>query len=72
MRQMKSISREAREYYANERTSGIQRGTALLVESKVTRVMANFFMGLNKPAAPTRMFTDSEKAISWLLELNDE
>ena len=66
MREMKSMTRESREYFANERTCSIQRATALLVKSKVTKVMANFFMGLNKPITPARMFTDSEEALLWL------
>jgi len=71
MREMKSITREAREYYASQRTYSIQRATALLVKSKVTKVMANFFMGLNKPITPTRMFIEPEDAIQWLTEFSD-
>ena len=66
MRDIKSITREAREYYANERTCSIQRATALVVKSKVTKVMANFFMGLNKPITPAKMFTDMQEARKWL------
>ncbi len=66
MRDIKSITREAREYYANERTCSIQRATALVVKSKVTKVMANFFMGLNKPITPAKMFTDMQEAKQWL------
>lgn len=71
MREMKSISREAREYYANERTCAIQRATALLVKSKITKVIANFFMGLNKPITPARMFTDVGEAQQWLKTFSD-
>ena len=71
MREMKSITREAREYYASQRTCSIQRATALLVKSKVTKVMANFFMGLNKPITPTRMFIEPEEAIQWLTEFSN-
>ncbi len=60
------ISKEARDYFANERTSSIQRATALLISSPVSRVIGNFFMGLNKPISPTRLFTDPQKAIQWL------
>ena len=60
------ISKEARDYFANERTASIQRATALLIGSPVSRVIGNFFMGLNKPASPTRLFTDPHKAIQWL------
>ena len=66
MRAIKSISRDAREYYANERTASIQRATALVIKSPLSRVIANFFMGLNRPLTPTRMFTDVDEAIEWL------
>ena len=48
------ISKEARDYFANERTASIQRATALLISSPVSRVIGNFFMGLNTPITPTR------------------
>ncbi len=60
------ISKEARDYFANERTASIQRATAMLTRSPVSRVIGNFFMGLNKPISPTRLFTDPQKAIKWL------
>ncbi|MBL4905287.1 MAG: hypothetical protein JKZ00_04605 [Flavobacteriaceae bacterium] len=60
------IVKEARDYFANERTASIQRATALLVGSPVSRIIGNFFMGLNQPITPTRMFTDPQKAIKWL------
>jgi len=60
------ISKEARDYFANERTASVQRATALLIGSPVSRVIGNFFLGLNKPISPTRLFTDSEEAIQWL------
>ena len=71
MRQCTEISREARAYYAGERTGSIQRATALLVKSPVSVVMGNFFMGLNKPIYPTRMFHDADQALSWLAEFPD-
>ena len=66
MRQTTRITREARQYYANERTASIQSATALLVGSSVTVMIANFFMGLNKPLTPTRMFREPGPAIEWL------
>ncbi len=71
MRAIKSISRDAREYYANERTASIQRATALVIKSPLSRVIANFFMGLNRPLTPTRMFTDVDEAIEWLQSFSD-
>ena len=72
MRDITEISKEARDYFANERTASIQRATALLTDSPVSRVIGNFFMGLNKPISPTRMFTDPQKAIEWLHTFSDD
>ena len=58
-------------YYANERTASIQRATALLIDSPVSRVIANFFMGLNRPLSPTQMFTDETEAMRWLRTFSD-
>ena len=66
MRETTRISREARNHYAGERTASIQRATALLVASPLSAIIANFFMGLNKPQSPTRMFTNEDQAIAWL------
>ena len=66
MTSVTEISKEARDYFANERTGSIQRATALLIRSPVSRVIGNFFMGLNKPIYPTMLFTDPQKAIEWL------
>lgn len=60
------ISKEARDYFANERTASIQRATALLVGSPASKIIGSFFMGLNKPLSPTKLFTDPQKAIKWL------
>lgn len=39
---------------------------ALLGASPVDRVLANFFLGLNRLPCPTRFFTSEAEAISWL------
>lgn len=66
------ISKEARDYFANERTASIQRATALLIGSAVSRIIGNFFLGLNKPITPTRLFTDPQDAIKWLHTFSDD
>ncbi len=66
MTAVSEITKEARDYFANERTASIQRATSLLISSPVSRIIGNFFMGLNKPISPTRLFTEPQKAIKWL------
>ena len=41
--------------------------TALVVGSPVSRVIGNFFVGLNRPKYPLRLFDDQEFATAWLL-----
>ena len=72
MTEVTEIAKEARDYFANERTASIQRATALLIKSPVSRVIGNFFLGLNKPISPTRLFTDPERAIGWLQTFSDD
>jgi hypothetical protein len=64
LRNVKSITREARVAYGNaaERYGGL----ALLAGSLSTQVIANFFIGLSRPKVPTQMFTDEQKALTWL------
>ena len=66
MTAVSEITKEAHDYFANERTASIQRATSLLISSPVSRIIGNFFMGLNKPISPTRLFTEPQKAIKWL------
>ncbi len=72
MTELSEMPKGVRDYFANERTASVQRATALLVTSPVNMVIGNFFMGLNKPASPTRMFTDPQKAIKWLQTFSND
>ncbi|CAN7208350.1 STAS/SEC14 domain-containing protein [Arthrobacter sp. LjRoot78] len=60
-----SMSRGARRVFA--RPSTVAR-VALLGSSPVDRAMANFFLSINAPAAPTRYFTCPTAAMAWLRE----
>lgn len=62
---LKGASREFRKESATDRTN--TRAVALLVNSAITKIMVNIFMKFNKPKYPTRMFTNREEAIEWLL-----
>ncbi len=63
MAESASMSRGARRVFALP--SSVAR-VALLGSSPVDRAMANFFLSLNAPAAPTRYFTSPEEAMTWL------
>ncbi len=63
----KSMSREARSFLSSsEESAKISAAVAFLITSPVTRVLANFFIGLNKPIFPVKLFTDEKNALAWL------
>jgi len=65
-RNLKSISREARDYYAGEVIAGSICACAIIIGNPISKVIANFYMGLNKPLVPTKLFTSEKEAIKWL------
>jgi len=69
IRAMQSIDHAARAYYSSIQSSVV--ALALLVESPVSQVIANFFIGLNKPKVPTRLFISEAEAVAWLKGFND-
>lgn len=66
LRQMKSITHDARKYYAGEEPARYSLALALIVESPLSKVIGNFFIGLNKTSFPTRLFTREQEAVDWL------
>lgn len=67
---MKSQTKESRDYYSKDpRHAATHTATALIVNNAVTRMIANFFLGLNKAVRPVRLFNDRESAIAWIESL---
>ena len=65
-RYIKSMSHDAREHASGQEVNNIIIATATLVGSPVSRTIVNFFMKLNKPLVPTKLFTDEDEAFVWL------
>jgi hypothetical protein len=66
IRPVSTIDREARQFFAGDEAGKVQSATALLVDSAISRVFGNFFIGINRPAWPVHMFTEESDAMSWL------
>lgn len=62
----KALSRDERKYYASDEAQKVLLAVALLIDSPLSRIMGNFFVGLNKPAYPLQLFTSKTKAVKWL------
>jgi hypothetical protein len=66
-RKIKSITKEARDYFSlNGRESRVI-AFAILIESPLSRIIGNFFMGLNKPRVPVKLFNKEANAVEWCL-----
>ncbi len=63
---VKYVSRESRMYYAGEEAEKIFKAVALLVGTQISRLIGSFFIGLNKPVMPVKLFTSEKEALKWL------
>ena len=67
--QVTRVSREARQVFAEgEINRRLASKVALLAMSPIQRMIGNFFLGLNRSARPTRLFSDVPSALVWLRE----
>jgi hypothetical protein len=62
----KTVSKESRGIYSSAETVKYLTAAALLVGNPVSRIMGNFYLGINKAAMPVKMFTKKAEAITWL------
>ena len=61
------VSDEARAYSATKEVEELSIAMALLPGSSLATIMiANFFIKINKPSIPTKMFKNEGEAIEWL------
>jgi hypothetical protein len=66
-----NINKAARDYLASK--EGLQdiAASALVVSTKYSYFVSNFFVKLNPPPIPVRIFNKKEKAIAWLQTLSN-
>ena len=67
-RNVKSITKEARDYLASAEGSSLLLATALVSNSVLGKFIANFFLQVNKPKIPLKFFTDEDEAMKWLIQ----
>lgn len=56
-------------YAADNEYSRNEAAYAILIDGVGQKMMAGFYLSLNKPKTRTRVFTDRTEAISWLKEM---
>ncbi|MBL7892483.1 MAG: hypothetical protein JNL63_07630 [Bacteroidia bacterium] len=66
IREIKSIDKPARDHFAmHGRQAGVC-AIGMLIRSPLSKVIGNFFLGINRPPVPTRLFNSEAKALDWL------
>ena len=58
-----SMDRDARKRFSKETTVS---AVALLVGTPLSKIIGNFFIGLNKTSIPFKLFTSKTDALEWL------
>ena len=63
---IRSVDKGARGIYTSKEAASIMSKAALLVGNPVSRIIGNFYLGLNKTLFPVKMFTSENDALEWL------
>ena len=58
--------KENRDYWATKEACPYSKADAFMINSPAMRLIANFFLKINKPERPTKMFSCEKEAITWL------
>lgn len=64
-----TFSKEAREFSANRENLGVITSIAYVLNNLGQRLIINFFIKVNKPTMPIKMFGHEKDAILWLKKL---
>jgi hypothetical protein len=67
--QVGTVSKEAREFSAKAETSENAIAKALIVKNVGMRMIANFFIAVNKPPVPHKIFETRLEALNWFQTL---
>ncbi len=70
MDRIRDSSAGARKVYGELPDRALIRGFALIGGTVFGRAVASVFIGLSRPAAPTKMFGDVDRARGWLRQQN--
>ena len=66
----KHADKKVRNYMNTEGLKGIKAG-AILTTSLMVKTFMNFYLDISKPDIPAKVFSDREKAITWLMQYID-
>jgi hypothetical protein len=61
------VDTEVRYYASSPEANRFTIASAILVRNIAQKLMGNAYIKFNKPPTPTRLFTDEQEAVRWLL-----
>jgi len=65
-RNAKYVEKKARDYFSSQKVTPLTKAAAVIVNLPISRIIGNFFVGINKPSFPTKLFTSEENAVKWI------
>ncbi len=68
IRGLKGANKAARDYLANEGSEKV-KVVALIVASPGLKIMTDFYLMVNKPTVPTKIFTSEDQAVKFIESL---
>jgi hypothetical protein len=63
-----TVTKEARDFFSGGEGIKYMKKLALLTNSPISKMVGNFYLKINQPSIPTRLFTSKEDALKWLKE----
>ncbi|MBL0049391.1 MAG: hypothetical protein IPP32_14995 [Bacteroidetes bacterium] len=63
-----SVDTDSRHYIASGRGSRYSIAEAIVIQSIAQKIIGNFYLKVEKPIKPTKLFTDRSSAELWLYE----
>lgn len=63
-----TMTKEAREYASTEEGLRYSKVEAFVINSLPHKILANFYMKIQKPSVPTKFFSTKQEAVAWLLK----
>ena len=70
-RKVRKISKEARHYLASAASYEKVIASAIVVENTIASHLVNFFLKVNRPAVPSKMFSSETHAVGWVKSMRD-
>lgn len=62
----------SRRVWSSDESTRVRSSLALVCTSALARAIGSFFIGLNRPVTPTRMFASFHAALEWSMQMQEE